>query len=61
LINISRRDLLINCEGIPLEGTIKSVKMVEKMVRLLDRNMSSSILLWRLLHDLSGNLRAGQD
>jgi DNA polymerase-3 subunit delta' len=56
LINISRHDLLKTCEGIPLEGTIKSVKKVEELKRLLDRNVSSSILLWRLLHDLTLNL-----
>ncbi len=60
LINISRQELLMGCTGLPVEGMIESVRLIEELTRLLDRNVSPAVIMWRLLHDLSRNMSTGR-
>jgi DNA polymerase-3 subunit delta' len=57
VINISRYEEIEASGAIPPEGFARSVRRIEELRRLIDRNVNSSILLWRLLSELSRNLR----
>jgi DNA polymerase-3 subunit delta' len=58
VVNISRYDLLKTCSPPPFHGAIKSIRLVDEIRRLLDRNINASILIWRLLHGLSTNMQS---
>jgi DNA polymerase-3 subunit delta' len=57
VINIERFGDIEAAGTVPAGGFVRSVGLVEELIRLLDRNVNVSILLWRLLRDLSRNLR----
>ena len=57
MINVSRYDLIETHDDIPVDGLIRSMKLVDESRKLLARNVNASILLWRLLHHMSLNIR----
>jgi DNA polymerase-3 subunit delta' len=59
VINVSRFGLLEVCDEVPVGGAIRTMKRIEELRKLLDRNINTSILLWRLLHNLSMDLKTG--
>ncbi len=60
LINVSRSDLIEAHGDVSVEGVIHSMKRVDELRNLLDRNTNTSILLWQLLHSLASQIRTGQ-
>ncbi len=58
LINVSRSDLLESKGDVPIAGIIRSMKRVDELRNLLDRNINTSILLWQLLHSLASQIRS---
>jgi len=59
MINVSRSDLIDTHDDVPIDGVIRSMKLVDELRNLLDRNTNTSILLWRLLHNLTLQIRTG--
>lgn len=59
MINVPRYDMIKGHDALPVDGLVRASKLVEEARRLLDRNMSVSIFLWHLLHNISVSLHPG--
>jgi len=61
VIHLHRYEQLGAYRELPVEGLVRSIRLIEEQARLLDRNINSSILLWRLLHGLTETLSVSME